>query len=559
MKCWWGVMSNFIKDLPTGWVSTRLGDLYSFEYGKSLTKGSRNSIGRYPVFGSSGIVGMHDQFLIEGPAIIVGRKGAAGSVSYSTDNLWPIDTTYYVRNGNNLYLKFSYYLLRSLNLEKLEASTAIPGLNRNHVYDEIVLLPPLSEQHRIVAKIEELFSELDKGIENLKTAQAQLKVYRQALLKHAFEGKLTAQWRAQRRAKQTVAPAQAGAQLLNDMDSRPTPSRGQAMRGNDEAGSGNDEPLETAEALLKRIQQERAQRYQQQLAEWEKSPSIPLLQRGKPTSTAPIPPLEKGGRGGISKPKPPKSLPPLTAEELAELPELPEGWGWVKVGTVSSVGTGITPLKGRSDFYANGNIPWVTSGALNDNFVTEASDYVTDLALKETNLRIYPKHTLLIALYGEGKTRGKCSELLIEAATNQAIAAIVQEGMLEKLRKYMKWFFQKNYGDIRLKSSGGVQSNLNLSIIENTLFPMCSIEEANQVVDAIEMKLSEIDQLDQTITTSLQQAEALRPSILKKAFSGQLVPQDPNDEPASELLARIKAERLASQGNLVVRRKGGRS
>ncbi|WP_074701475.1 restriction endonuclease subunit S [Nitrosomonas ureae] len=238
---------------------------------------------------------------------------------------------------------------------------------------------------------------------------------------------------------------------------------------------------------------------------------------------------------------------------------MPEGWGWVKVGTVSSVGTGITPLKGRSDFYANGNIPWVTSGALNDNFVTEASDYVTDLALKETNLRIYPKHTLLIALYGEGKTRGKCSELLIEAATNQAIAAIVQEGMSEKLRKYMKWFFQKNYGDIRLKSSGGVQPNLNLSIIENTLFPMCSIEEANQVVDAIEMKLSEIDQLDQTITTSLQQAEALRQSILKKAFSGQLVPQDPNDEPASELLARIKAERLASQGNLVVRRKGGRS
>ena len=164
----------------------------------------------------------------------------------------------------------------------------------------------------------------------------------------------------------------------------------------------------------------------------------------------------------------------------------------------------------------NGNILWVTSGALNDNFVTEASDYVTDLALKETNLRIYPKHTLLIALYGEGKTRDKCSELLIEATTNQAIAAIVQEGMSEKLRKYMKWFFQKNYGDIRLKSSGGVQPNLNLSIIENTLFPMCSIEETNQVVDTIETKLSEADQLERTITTALQQAEALRQSILKK-------------------------------------------
>jgi type I restriction enzyme S subunit len=375
---------------------------------------------------------------------------------------------------------FIYYLLFSLKrrIEKDAYGGAQPNISGNKVEAIEIELPPLNEQHRIVAKIEELFSELDKGIENLKTAREQLKVYRQALLKHAFEGKLTAQWRAE-----------------------------------------NQNKLETADALLKRIQQERTQRYQQQLTDWQAT--------------------------GGSKPKAPKSLPPLTAEELAELPKLPEGWGWVKVGNVGSVGTGITPLKGRSDFYANGNIPWVTSGALNENFVTKASDFVTDLALKETNLRIYPKHTLLIALYGEGKTRGKCSELLIEATTNQAIAAIVQEGISENLRKYMKWFFQKNYGDIRLKSSGGVQPNLNLSIIENTLFPMCSIEEATQVVDAIESKLSEVDQLDQTIATSLQQAEALRQSILKKAFSGQLVPQDPHDEPASELLVRIKSERDA--------------
>lgn len=87
-----------------------------------------------------------------------------------------------------------------------------------------VPLPPTNEQHRIVAKIEELFSELDKGIECLKAAREQLKVYRQALLKHAFEGKLTAQWRAaERHAKQSVAPAKAGAQPLNDMDSRLPP------------------------------------------------------------------------------------------------------------------------------------------------------------------------------------------------------------------------------------------------------------------------------------------------------------------------------------------------
>ena len=377
---------------------------------------------------------------------------------------------------------YAYYFLQS---KYQQINTRAKGSGTPHVDPDLLWnykfpIPPLAEQHRIVGKIEELFSELDKGIENLKTALAQLKVYRQALLKHAFEGKLTTQWREQ-----------------------------------------NKDKLETASALQQRIQTERAARYQQQLADWQAV-----------------------GQKGI-KPKAPKLLPPLTNEELTELPELPKNWCWVKVGVVGRVGTGITPLKGRSDFYANGNIPWVTSGALNDNFVTEASDYVTELALKQTNLHIYPKHTLLIALYGEGKTRGKCSELLIEATTNQAIAAIVLDGTSEKLRKYMKWFFQKNYSDIRLKSSGGVQPNLNLGIIENTLFPMCSTEEASYIVDSIESKLSEIEQLEQTITTALQQSEALRQSILKKAFSGTLVAQDANDEPASVLLARIKAEKDA--------------
>ncbi|NNM68380.1 MAG: hypothetical protein HKM00_00125 [Gallionella sp.] len=294
-------MSKVTNDLPIGWVSTRLGDLYSFEYGKSLIKGSRASAGKYPVYGSSGIVGMHDQFLIEGPAIIVGRKGAAGSVSYSTENLWPIDTTYYVRDDKILCLKFSYYLFRSLNLAKLEASTAIPGLNRNHAYDETVSLPPINEQHRIVAKIEELFSELDKGIENLKTAQAQLKVYRQALLKHAFEGKLTTQWRAE--------------------------------------NQGN---LETAAALRARIQQEREQSYQQQFADWEAS-----------------------GKQG-SKPKAQKPLPPLTIEELAGLPELPEGWGWCKLGELTwSVKDGPH----FSPKYVEQGIPFISGGNIRPNGV----------------------------------------------------------------------------------------------------------------------------------------------------------------------------------------------
>ena len=355
-----------------------------------------------------------------------------------------------------------------------------------------IWLPPLAEQHRIVAKIEELFSELDQGVASLKTAREQIKVYRQSLLKNAFEGKLTATWRAAHR-----------------------------------------DQLETATALQQRIAHERQARYQQQLADWQAA--------GQPGP----------------KPKQPKPLPPPTVEELAELPELPGGWWWVKTGELGTLGTGVTPLKSRTDFYAGGKIPWVTSGALNANFVTEASDYVTSVALQETNLRLYPKHALLVALYGEGKTRGKCSELLIEATTNQAIAAIVLDGTAALLRPYVKWFFQKNYGDIRLKSSGGVQPNLNLGIIENTAVPMCSLAEAKELVEAIESKLSEADQLDQTLAIALQQADALRQSILKKAFHGQLVKQAKSEEHATALLERIRAERLSGPGKKKTRSTAG--
>ena len=111
---------------------------------------------------------------------------------------------------------------------------------------------------------------------------------------------------------------------------------------------------------------------------------------------------------------------------------------------------------------------------------------------------------MLVALYGEGKTRGKCSELLIESTTNQAIAAIIQDTVDGKIRPYLKCFLQKNYDEIRLKSSGGVQPNLNLSIVENTIFPLCSLEEQEQIVQEIESRLSICDQLEATIIQQFQ-------------------------------------------------------
>jgi type I restriction enzyme, S subunit len=177
--------------LPKGWEMVRLGEVCSFEYGKALKNDLRKQEGEFPVVGSNGRIGFHDRFLVSGPGVVIGRKGAAGEVCFVPSDFWPIDTTYFLKLNGDLSLPYFYYLLKSLRLNRFEKSTAIPGLNRNDAYDQILGLPPVPEQHRMVAKIEELFSSLDKGVESLKIAQQRLKVYRQAVLKWAFEGKLT--------------------------------------------------------------------------------------------------------------------------------------------------------------------------------------------------------------------------------------------------------------------------------------------------------------------------------------------------------------------------------
>ena len=131
------------------WRKVKLGKVCTLEYGKPLKEQWRKD-GKYPVFGSNGIVGYHNEYLITGPFIIVGRKGSAGMVQYSIGDGFPIDTTFYIKaQKRQICLLFLYYLLLELNLKKVGLQSGIPGLNRNDAHRIKIQLPSLSEQKRI--------------------------------------------------------------------------------------------------------------------------------------------------------------------------------------------------------------------------------------------------------------------------------------------------------------------------------------------------------------------------------------------------------------------------
>ncbi len=195
--------TNVSSDLPEGWALPELGGIVEVKYGKGLKKTNRIS-GPVPVYGSNGVVGRHNASLTQGPTIILGRKGTVGAVHFSSVPCWAIDTTYYVDEFNGLIPEYLSYALRSLDLADLDTSTAIPGLNRNDLYNQYIPLAPVAEQERIVAKVEELLTRVNTARERLTkvagilagaekhvaAAAARTDKLTQAILARAFRGEL---------------------------------------------------------------------------------------------------------------------------------------------------------------------------------------------------------------------------------------------------------------------------------------------------------------------------------------------------------------------------------
>ena len=466
------------QQLPKGWEKTTLGEISIVKMGQSPNGKSYNKEkeGYLLIGGASDLGNIYPspkQYTNEATKlsktndIIICIRATIGRLNLS-------DKVYCLGRGvagievnANVEAKFIWYSLMNSEAYLLKNSTGTTFQQvSSPTLKKLPIVYPASKetQQAIVNKIESLFDEIDEGIGRLKTAAQQIQQYRQSLLKNAFNGELTKEWR-----------------------------------------SKHADALPSENELLAQIQTTREQHHAQQLADWQTAVSQ----------------WEQNGKEG-KKPSKPKA--PTQAVKFEDnFAGLPSGWGAIKINQVAEIFTGATPLKSNANYYENGSIPWVTSGSLNNEFVDSADSFVTDLALKETNLKLLPKHTLLVAMYGEGKTRGKCSELLIEATTNQAIAGIVLNEKYPISRKFLKFYMFKNYADIRRQSSGGVQPNLNLSLVGNIIFPLPCLAEQTQIVAILETKLTACDQLAAEPAKQLKQAELLKQAVLKAAFSGNLL------------------------------------
>jgi restriction endonuclease S subunit/predicted ATPase len=185
-----------MSDFPSSWIKVKLGDIFSFNYGKSLPERVRSGSG-FPVYGSNGIIGHHDSALTNGQTVIIGRKGSVGEIHFSTTPCFPIDTTYYVDQFYGMPPRYWFYQLKTLHLSELNKATAIPGLNREDAYLQRVGLAPLQEQVRIASKLNGLLARVDECRDRLECISIIIKRFRQSILANAVSGKLTEDWRSE--------------------------------------------------------------------------------------------------------------------------------------------------------------------------------------------------------------------------------------------------------------------------------------------------------------------------------------------------------------------------
>lgn len=369
--------------LPEGWSERSVGEVVPFSYGKALPA-KRRTEGRVGVYSSAGLIGSHDEALVEQRAVVVGRKGAAGNVLSTGGPAWVIDTAYFAVPPDSLRLEYLAFALSAAQLQRLDQSTAVPSLSRDDLHNVTLRLPPLSEQDRLVELIR-------RAIERIERA---------------------------------------------------------------------------TQALDRGLQLSRALR-------------LSLLNRLRP-SEAPM----------------------------------------VKVKDVGDVFVGATPSRKNPENW-EGDVPWVSSGEVAFCRIRETNEHISRAAMGNAARRLHPPGTVLLAMYGEGRTRGQAAVLDIEAATNQAVAAVrLDESAM--LPDYLYLWLVRQYAALRQIGHGGQQVNLNKDLVSAIEVPCPPLTAQRALVARIAGALSQLDVFEARLRVGATQADVLRRAVMYRATMGLL-------------------------------------
>lgn len=469
--------------LPQDWIRCRLGDLVEIKYGKSLTKAQTIENGKYPVYGSNGIVGFYNENLTSKNTIIIGRKGSAGALNICFGPSWTTDVAYYIEEVEGINVNFLFRLLKTLKLDKLGKGIK-PGLNRNEAYILPIALPPLAEQEAIVARVEELFKNIEAlqektaariqlkkqlgaaALQNLTTATAEdlaqnwqflkdnfptifdeaanVKKLRETILQLAVQGKLTQAWRHQ-----------------------------------------NPHP-EPASELLKRIQAEKAQ----------------LVKEKK-----------------IKSEKPSKQI----SED--EMPyELPESWVWCRLGDVAeSFNNGLYK---HAKYYTNQGIISLRMYNIQEGTirfqdlkrVELTEEEFATYALKENDILLNRVNSA--ELIGKAAIIPKYAEGLVYESMNIRIKLILKNQIADYINIFLRTSFAREYMRFNAKHAIG-QSSVNQTTVSNLLLPLPPLAEQEAIVAQVDELMQLCDELEQQIQQSKKETEALMQAVVQEALQVQ--------------------------------------
>ena len=363
-----------------GWTYKKLGEVAEVLHGKNQ-KDVISEEGKYPIYGSGGyVIGYANDYLCEAGSTILGRKGSINNPKFIEERFWNVDTAFAIsaKEGNDS--KFIFYYITSVDWLKKNTGTTLPSLTQQVVKSVELPIPPLTEQQRIVSRLDSAFAKID------------------------------------------------------------------AMKANAE------KQLSDAKALFQKALEE------------------------------------------AMKPK--------------------EGWGLDKVGNVFKTYAGGTPIKSNKSYYENGNIPWLRSGEVCRQYITECEMFITEAGMKNSSAKYYPVNTVLVAMYGA--TAAQVGILKFEATSNQAVCGILPRE--DYMPEFVYYWFKSIQKDLAAQAQGGAQPNISQIKIKNVEIPIIDIESQQKIVARLDSLSEKVKKLEEKQRKIMAECDALKQAILREIF-----------------------------------------